>query len=917
MVTQRKMNENTFFTVVFDLEMLAEAMKELERIKGRGEEDAANTDDDDMFRFFNQYMDDKGRTERDQNFDRMTARRRPMVELPGMEVLKLVEASESVIMALLQFWRIAKVWNSEGVLVLDLWTILSTSSSLSSVGYAAATFRCQLATRRDINTGTSLAMASLSVLSAVEMTLRLGSMATWLGGDFWLIGLLGAVGGIYLAQALCVMRFLMRVVLEDTPITKAGEAWNKVGTCMMLFYFFGGVAYAICAAILCVFSSLFFSMIPIGECTLAVLFALEDAPERAKYLVTVLPAIYSHVSNLLLPVVLALASRLVPGTSFSPGIVGCGAVLLFLYVQCERVLHGHTFLSRVPLLKYTYEILPPRVVASPQQNKAMTTMEEYISGVRLRRLWRWMCAVFSIVFLGGAVFALGELLTLERDLPLSIADNIALSLTSCDLAFIAGRPEEAESWFPWFPFAENSLSAPRLPFVRTRMGRHDGSRLYKKNNRMTAARGASSAIRCELALYFDPAVRLPSITVDITTRGTRGDQECTSNATNATNHTTADTNQTCSVYDDIGRFTKFEDNVRITSRADSLKIRSLQIAGDLALVDLPGLITNNADVFLVAGQVTFDELLFNDTANLRVSFGDVLASCRMDQLKINPTSHALARCFTAAHVETANETFSNTSEVTAWLCSRNDNCEFSDARSIPVLAADVPNGALGVSLLGHNESRDRFSTWSEMPSKIAMLPDVRSPTLLSGASEWVQEELGTDSAVWVELMGPGQDIGRWLYSTNRAYRYIPVWLVDALSLGVVGPRSIQLYARALPTTCPMLPWKLSDVQTLGAVATVLRSDLGVASASDQGVLLLRPYGEDDAVEFLRSTLHDVFVSKRRSITHSPLITAVVVVGFVAAFVCICVVANMLFFVVLFMIEGGWCESYTASAVGLT
>ena len=190
-----------------------------------------------------------------------------------------------------------------------------------------------------------------------------------------------------------------------------------------------------------------------------------------------------------------------------------------------------------------------------------------------------------------------------------------------------------------------------------------------------------------------------------------------------------------------------------------------------------------------------------------------------------------------------------------------------------------------------------------------MLPDVRSPTLLSSASEWVQEELGTDSAVWVELMGPGQDIGRWFYSTNRAYRYIPVWLVHALSFGVVGPRSIQLYARALPTTCPMLPWKLSDVQTLGAVATVLRSDLGV---SDQGVLLLRPYGEDDAVEFLRSTLHDVFVSTRRGITHSPLISAVVCFGFVAAFVCICVMANMLFFAVLFMIEGRWWKSCSAS-----
>jgi len=232
--------------------------------------------------------------------------------------------------------------------------------------------------------------------------------------------------------------------------------------------------------------------------------------------------------------------------------------------------------------------------------------------------------------------------------------------------------------------------------------------------------------------------------------------------------------------------------------------------------------------------------------------------------------------------------------VVEWLCRRGASCR---STSSPVLSSVVENGALHVSLSETNGT----SIWSHMPPNLDFLPDVRSPTLLAGAFDWVQEAPGTDTAVWVGLTGPGQDVGRWLYSTNRAYRYIPVWLVRALSLGVVSPRSVHLFARAIPTECPRRAWHLDDIQTLGAVAMQLRSELGFTS--DQGVFLLQPYAQDGVIEFTVSALSNTFLATVHKLRDSPLMTAVVVVGFVAAFVLMCFVGNLLLFVLLFMIEG--------------
>jgi hypothetical protein len=810
-------------------------------------------------------------------------------------MLKLIGASESVIMAQLQLWQIVLDWNSGGVFNLDVWTLFSALSSLASVGYAASTFRFQLATNRtSIKTRTTLVVAAFSALSTIEIVLRLTSISTWVGSRmYWWVGFAAVFGGAYASQ-LAVYTYLLRVRLNLDPQGDNLQTAALVFMCMMFGLF---------AAM---FSSVFFTMIPIAECSLAVQLACAekffDNPfEQYRKSFGQLTAIYTHFNNLILPVGVALASRLLPDTSLSPGRIGAGVLLVVLYALCELILHGGTPLSTVPLLKYTYET-PWRVIQSPEPAEFLVVIQAYSAGVRLRRFWRALCAVCTFMLFSTTAYVLPTVFTLNRDVSLSLSNDMVFSLTSCDLTFVSGPPTETIATRLLKVLFEQDMSDQiRLPFVRVKMGRHDGSQLRTPGqNMIVATRGSSSAFRCELFVHFDPATTLPATTVQIASRGAAAAQSCSVSEHENT------TNQSCSAHDGIRRdFRTLEDPVHVASIAETVNMTSLRIAGDMGLIELPGLSATAVDVELLAGQLVFRDILFATTANLSVVYGDALVSSqRMGHLRVDG-SKTLASCLAAPQLETANRssTSGNASAMVAWLCSTETGCGFHSA---PVLSSRVDQGLLSVSLLGRNESRRYQSAQWQLPKSMAMLPDVRSPFLLAGASEWVQEDPGSDSIIRIELTGLGQEVGRWLYSTNRAFRFIPVWLVKVLSLGVVAPRDVHLFARVLPSSCPDQAWGMDDTQTLGAVAGLLRSTLGVDK--DQGVLLLQPYDETERVEFDRRALGSSYRAEIRSLGRSPLTIAVVAVGFVAAFVFICAVVQLLVFVSLFMIQGqhdGW------------
>ena len=77
---QGKLDEERFFAVVFDIEMLVEGAKELERAKARGADDGGEGDDEDMFQFF-----------RDDLLSDMYGFNIYRIQLPGVEMLKLIE----------------------------------------------------------------------------------------------------------------------------------------------------------------------------------------------------------------------------------------------------------------------------------------------------------------------------------------------------------------------------------------------------------------------------------------------------------------------------------------------------------------------------------------------------------------------------------------------------------------------------------------------------------------------------------------------------------------------------------------------------------------------------------------------------------------------------------------------------------
>ena len=98
-------------------------------------------------------------------------------------------------------------------------------------------------------------------------------------------------------------------------------------------------------------------MIPIFECfTGALIFGGgEHGDEMPDHLVGTFAAVYAQLNNLVIPVLLAFASRLMTGASFSLSVLGGGFVVVAVHLLCQRILHGQTLLCREPLLTYTCE----------------------------------------------------------------------------------------------------------------------------------------------------------------------------------------------------------------------------------------------------------------------------------------------------------------------------------------------------------------------------------------------------------------------------------------------------------------------------------------------------------------------------------------------------------------------------------
>jgi hypothetical protein len=171
-----------------------------------------------------------------------------------------------------------------------------------------------------------------------------------------------------------------------------------------------------------------------------------------------------------------------------------------------------------------------------------------------------------------------------------------------------------------------------------------------------------------------------------------------------------------------------------------------------------------------------------------------------------------------------------------------------------------------------------------LPEMVAFLSDASSPFQLSEIPQFMLENAGGDGVVQLELTGIGQDVGKWLFFSNRALRYMPVWLLRALSLNIVGPRTARVRLRALSSgNCPHQYWHKDDTEILGPISRAIQNELTKAE-NLSGIVLLRPYLSHALLEYEPARLGAKWWSvKQFRMVDNPMMIALVCSGLVRLF----------------------------------
>ena len=162
--TRRGLTEDRTFAVVCEIELLQEAVKELEKA-------VETLDNVEML------GDDDGDEEEDpvvlMTVPQPPPYPRKEITLPKMELLKLLEATESVVMAHLQSMTLLRLMRAENLSIGDVFVnywfeFLSLTTSILSVGFAVGTVRAQadVPPEDSGSSGKTVRLAALTLLAA-------------------------------------------------------------------------------------------------------------------------------------------------------------------------------------------------------------------------------------------------------------------------------------------------------------------------------------------------------------------------------------------------------------------------------------------------------------------------------------------------------------------------------------------------------------------------------------------------------------------------------------------------------------------------------------------------------------------------------------------------------------------------------
>jgi hypothetical protein len=284
---------------------------------------------------------------------------------------------------------------------------------------------------------------------------------------------------------------------------------------------------------------------------------------------------------------------------------------------------------------------------------------------------------------------------------------------------------------------------------------------------------------------------------------------------------------------------------------------SLKILAPATRVDvhLEHLQVASITAYVGSGRIELEDLTISNHSRLFTGQGDVLITTAMPDVTLAYDTNTTQQCVAAGRVE---ESGGNAREVGLFASTDNDNEDslVADTGSRQI-SVDLDDGALYATLFtavalnaslvdSLNRSAPELQTTSLSPSAgshfTAFLEVQKS------LRDWIFENPTLDHVAYIEMTGPGQQqAGRWMFATNKVYRFISPWVLSALSGGLLTPRRKYIPARVFPTECPYRSgWQAKDDNVLSAV-TMAISDRLVLDRRESLVLLQRatsPVGDE-------------------------------------------------------------------------
>ncbi|GMH62295.1 hypothetical protein TrLO_g6528 [Triparma laevis f. longispina] len=122
----------------------------------------------------------------------------------------------------------------------------------------------------------------------------------------------------------------------------------------------------------------------------------------------------------------------------------------------------------------------------------------------------------------------------------------------------------------------------------------------------------------------------------------------------------------------------------------------------------------------------------------------------------------------------------------------------------PTFKVNAPWGALYVTQAISIPQIDKAKNYNLAKGKSMNTPHFNGEGTfyLKGLRTWLEEDPDSDGFVTINSYGPGQDVGKWLFSTNIAYHFFDPWMLDVVSGGLLVPVRTDVRVRNIPSQCP-------------------------------------------------------------------------------------------------------------------